>query len=149
MTEELENIEDYPGVVGFLSPVSIEGTVINTEGILEVQGRGKVCLSMPCDSCIAPVKVDVGFNINEKFTNAGIFDKEAESFFGECIDLYPTLRKAILLNLPMKVVCSEDCKGLCPVCGKDLNNGECGCKTDYIDPRFESLRSLFNVDKEV
>lgn len=49
----------------------------------------------------------------------------------------------------MKVVCREDCKGLCPVCGKDLNKGDCDCDTTYRDPRFESLRALFNDDEEV
>ena len=49
----------------------------------------------------------------------------------------------------MKVLCREDCKGLCPVCGKDLNDGDCGCDRTERDPRFESLRALFNDDEEV
>ena len=49
----------------------------------------------------------------------------------------------------MKTLCRDDCKGLCPVCGKDLNTGACGCDPTEIDPRFESLRALVNVEEEV
>ena len=49
----------------------------------------------------------------------------------------------------MRVECREDCKGLCPICGKDLNDGDCGCDRTIRDPRFESLRALFNDDEEV
>ena len=59
------------------------------------------------------------------------------------------VRRGILTGLPMKILCRDDCKGLCPICGRDLNEGGCECRTDYIDPRFESLRSLFKLDEEV
>ena len=75
--------------------------------------------------------------------------EEAETFAGEEIDITSSIKRNLLLNLPMKVVCKEDCKGLCSICGSNLNHGDCGCDKTHIDPRFESLRSLFKLDEEV
>ena len=77
------------------------------------------------------------------------YDEEIETFSGDSIDLTSSVIRNILAVLPMKVVCRDDCKGLCPVCGQNLNIKDCGCDTTYIDPRFESLRSLLKFDEEV
>ncbi len=63
-------------------------------------------------------------------------------FFGRTLDLAPQVWETLLLLLPTKVLCKEDCAGLCPSCGADLNEGLCSCKADVGDPRFEVLRSL-------
>ncbi|RCK75807.1 MAG: hypothetical protein IGBAC_1082 [Ignavibacteriae bacterium] len=58
------------------------------------------------------------------------------------IDLAEDVRQYILLAIPIKLLCKEDCKGLCPSCGKNLNEGKCNCNTDFIDPRWEALSKL-------
>lgn len=61
----------------------------------------------------------------------------------ETVDLTDEIRDAILLSLPVQPLCSEDCQGLCPLCGQNLNReGTCGCRTEIIDPRWEVLRTL-------
>ena len=60
----------------------------------------------------------------------------------ESLDLEQLLTEDILLDVPSKFLCSPDCKGLCPVCGKNLNQGDCGCKQDTVDPRLAILKSL-------
>jgi len=144
-----KDILGYPSVMEFLKPVNVEGIVTNTDGIYLLEGKGETEVSIPCDRCLSPVNIDVLFNFNEKFKNAGVSDEEIQTFSGDIIDLTDIIRKSILLCIPMKILCSDDCKGLCPVCGKDLNKGVCGCDTTYINPKFESLRSLFKVDEEV
>ena len=74
-----------------------------------------------------------------------------EQFYikGYNLDVDQLVGNELTLNLPMAVLCSDDCKGLCPVCGQNLNIKDCGCDTTYIDPRFESLRSLLKFDEEV
>ena len=62
--------------------------------------------------------------------------------FGRTLDLAPQVWETLLLLLPTKVLCREDCAGLCPGCGADLNEVPCSCKPDAGDPRFEALRSL-------
>ncbi|MRR10305.1 DUF177 domain-containing protein, partial [bacterium] len=58
------------------------------------------------------------------------------------IDLWPELREAVLLALPLKPLCREDCRGICPACGRDLNEGSCGCREDRGDHRWDKLREL-------
>ena len=72
----------------------------------------------------------------------GLSDADHEIFDGKTIDLDPIVREQVLLALPMQVVCSEKCKGLCPVCGQDLNKAECGCERKVIDPRLVALKDI-------
>ena len=64
------------------------------------------------------------------------------------IDLTPDIRDIIWLTIPMKIVCSKDCKGICPGCGKDLNREECVCSKEHIDPRWEVLQTLLDEEKD-
>ena len=133
----------------FTTPVSLEGEVIKEQDIYYVEGIGSVGICMPCSRCLEPVELSVDFKLNEKFGNNAGDDEEIETFSGDSIDLSSAVMRNILAVMPMKVVCSDDCKGLCPVCGQNLNVKDCGCDTTYVDPRFESLRSLLKFDEEV
>ncbi len=59
------------------------------------------------------------------------------------------INNELLLNWPMKILCKEDCKGICKVCGKNLNDGACGCDDFVPDPRMAAIKDLFNANKEV
>lgn len=148
-TEDLKGAANCPDEAVFITPVSLEGEVIKEEDTYYIEGKGSVDVSMPCGRCLSPVTISIDFNLNEKFSSNASYDEEIETFSGDSIDLTSTVIRIILASLPMKVVCSEDCKGLCPVCGQNLNLKDCGCDTTYIDPRFESLRSLLKFDEEV
>ena len=71
-------------------------------------------------------------------------DMQLSVFDGEAIDLDDLVREQILLTLPSRVLCEDDCKGLCPVCGSDRNIVSCQCETNEIDPRWKALRELVN-----
>jgi len=58
------------------------------------------------------------------------------------IDIADDVRQTLLLAVPLKLLCSENCRGLCPTCGKNLNEGECSCRNDVGDPRWDVLRNL-------
>ena len=149
LSEQIEDSAAYPHIVGFMEPVKIEGILRNENECFILEAKGETKVSLLCDRCLTPVATEIHFNIEERFSHTGRDDEETETFSGDQIDLADYVKRGILEALPMKVVCREDCKGLCPVGGKDLNTGECGCDTTEIDPRFESLRALFNVDEEV
>ncbi|HEY2030087.1 MAG TPA: DUF177 domain-containing protein [Myxococcales bacterium] len=69
-------------------------------------------------------------------------EADEDTYEGKELDLRPAVREQILLSLPSAPVCSEDCKGLCPRCGKDLNEGECGCDRTVMDPRWAALKGI-------
>ncbi|MGL4791162.1 MAG: YceD family protein [Anaerotignaceae bacterium] len=142
------DVENFPDVCEFLWPVKVEGTITNLNGVFVACAEGLAKVNMCCSRCLKRVATEVSFEVNENFSNTGK-KEEAETFLGDIIDLTSVVSRSILINLPMKVVCAEDCKGLCSICGKVLNDGACECDTSYINPKFESLRSLFKLDEEV
>ncbi len=148
VSESLSSDSFKPNINAFLSPVKVEGTITNIDGKFDVSAKGSVDVLLSCSRCLKDIETELDFDIEEIYTNTGNED-EAETFNGSIIELSSVVSRSILFSLPMKVICSEDCKGLCPVCGKDLNEGDCGCDTTYINPKFESLRSLFKCDEEV
>ena len=140
----------YPDVREFLSPVKVKGTVTSQKDGFLVKGAGSVSVTMLCCRCLKPVPTEVHFELEELFALTGKEqEKETETFSGDTICLDQVVERSILTALPMKVLCEDNCKGLCPQCGKDLNEGPCGCTVSNIDPRFEGLRALFQLDKEV
>lgn len=149
LTEQINDTRDYPDVVDFLRPVKIEGTLTNEGEIFTLDATGDTRIAIQCNRCLKPVEREVAFELKEGFSHAGKENKETETFSGDQIDLSDFVKRELIAALPMKVLCGEDCQGLCSVCGKDLNQGDCQCDTTFIDPRFESLRALFNVDEEV
>lgn len=149
LVEQIDDVKDYPDVVEFVEPVRIEGTLKNEDDVFVLDAKGETAVVMECSCCLAPVRKELGFEIKERFAHTGRDDEETETFTGDQIDLADFVKRGIIGELPMKVICREDCKGLCPVCGKDLNDGDCGCDRTIRDPRFESLRALFNDDEEV
>lgn len=118
--ERIEEVDCRDGAV-FVTPVSLEGEVIKDGDIYYIDGAGSVDMDIPCDRCLTPVRVSVDFKLNEKFSSNASYDEEIETFSGDSIDLTSTVFRNILAAMPMKVVCSDDCKGLCPVCGQNLN----------------------------
>lgn len=133
-------------------------------GVL-LRGSTEVAVHTPCRRCLADVHltVPVTFTLNlvsraalaaaqdederddEDAEHAGSFDLEQvdeELFDGKTIELDPLVREQVLLALPMHAVCREDCKGLCGTCGKNLNEGECGCVRSQVDPRLAALKNI-------
>lgn len=149
LVEKIDDVKDYPDVVEFIEPVRIEGTLKNEDDVFVLDAKGETTVLMECSCCLAPVRKELSFEIKERFAHTGRDDEETETFTGDQIDLADYVKRDIIGVLPMRVECREDCKGLCPICGKDLNDGDCGCDRAIRDPRFESLRALFNDDEEV
>jgi uncharacterized protein len=82
--------------------------------------------------------------LDEQFSGSDLDDEEVNLITGGKIDFTPVLINAILLHIPMKTVCDENCKGICPQCGQNLNEKRCSCDDQDIDPRFAILESLFD-----
>lgn len=113
-------------------------------------GRIEGAIDTTCRRCLVDVTAPVGADAHLHFRDAGKDDAEEDpdvyaiSVKERDLDLRPAIREEWLLAVPPFVVCKEDCKGLCPRCGADLNLGACECAPS-IDPRWNTLRSLDDV----
>ena len=111
---------------------------------------------LACTRCLKEFDSAITFPLREEFyptidVNTGYplpAPEDAESAFPinrrHEIDTRETIRQNLVLELPMRALCREECAGLCPQCGKDLNEGPCDCKLEVVDDRFAALRDLFN-----
>ena len=126
-------------------PVLAEGQVRNTAGVLMMTGSIRTTIHGICDRCAAEFDRDIDFPIdvvlvtelvNEENEDEWVFPLE-----GDSADLDDIVRTVFVLNLDSKLLCKEDCQGLCCRCGKNLNDGPCTCQKE-LDPRFAALKQL-------
>ena len=128
--------------------------VHKSKGRAQVTGEAYVIVDMACDRCLKPVpeRIDL-FMEREVFSLETDAGEEAEDNLGIMdgyqLNVENLVFNEILMNWPMKVLCKADCKGICKMCGKDLNLGECGCDTFVPDPRMAVIKDIFNANKEV
>lgn len=110
---------------------------------------------IPCGRCLEDVKYDMNITINKDIDmNESENDKaqilEYQTYIQDnCLDVEKMVYNEILVHLPMKVLCSENCKGICNRCGANLNSQTCNCDTTELDPRMSKIRDIFNNFKEV
>jgi len=120
---------------------------------IRLKGKLDTSLELPCARCLEPVVHPVERSYDLLYrplgTDAGheelsITDAEAEIGYyqGEGVLLEDVLREQVLLAVPLKAVCREDCKGLCPHCGKNLNESQCSCEDLLEDPRWSALKGI-------
>lgn len=118
-------------------------------------GQVKLVLEIPCDRCLSPVLYPFEIEIEKQLDmNASDQDRvealdEQPFIDGYSIDVDLLVYGELLVNLPMKVLCSEDCKGICNRCGANLNIEQCQCDDLELDPRMAAIRDIFNNFKEV
>ena len=126
-------------------PVMASGTVRNTAGVLMMKGDLTTTIHGTCDRCASPFDREIHFPINVVLvTELASEENEDERVFpmeGDSADLDDIVRTVFVLNLDSKLLCREDCAGLCPQCGKNLNDGPCNCRKE-LDPRFAALKQL-------
>jgi len=107
--------------------------------IITLAGEGSIGITMRCDRCLKPVDVTVPFAIDRRVDLTAMTDEDSErvTFVEESELLTDSfLHDEIIMNLPMKVLCREDCKGICERCGADLNEGPCGCDAETRPTRM-------------
>ena len=126
-------------------PVVAEGLVRNTAGVLMMTGSIRTTIHGICDRCAAEFDRDIDFPIDvvlvTEFANEENEDEWVFPLEGDSADLDDIVRTVFVLNLDSKLLCKEDCKGLCHRCGTNLNEGPCNCQKE-LDPRFAALKQL-------
>ena len=128
-------------------------TVANTGSRkLHLNGRWQGTIGIPCDRCLKEVAVPFDIEMDEDvdLSPERQEDLADDSYIEESsINTDALLNHEILIRFPMKILCRDDCKGICLKCGKDLNLGECGCDRRSLDPRMAAIQDVFKNFKEV
>lgn len=126
---------------------------------VSVKGEIESTVLLQCSRCLVEYDSDLSFDvdllyhsikeINREETHQISEDEVGIGFYrNDELDVTEVVREQIILRLPMKPLCREDCRGLCPVCGIDLNLQQCDCRREFIDPRLEALKRLSSLRKE-
>ncbi len=137
---------DLNGVKPFVSPVSIKGIVRHFEGAAQLEAEVGFDFSIPCDRCAEQIDKHYSYHFEHQLVPS-LNNEENDSYIevqDYQLDLDELIRADILLELPTKFLCRSDCKGICPQCGKNLNDGSCGCIKHQVDPRLEVLKKLID-----
>jgi len=171
MRIELENLEDGKGSfahtyqpeelnlvderVRVTEPISVNGRVRKSASEVNVSGSVETRVSVECDRCLKTLEMPVsaGFKLQyitgQEYQNSRAAELTADEmavsvFDGEAIDVDEIVREQILLSVPDRALCDENCRGICSMCGTNLNAGSCDCKSSEGDPRWAALKNLKN-----
>ena len=140
--------------VTFESDAHVTGQITDNAGYMRLCLKAELTYHGECARCLAPVDGVFSLDFERTVTTEGVISKEALDddvdeyvvINGSELDVDEPLCEELVLAFPKKLLCSEDCLGLCPKCGKPKRDGDCGCPTKEIDPRLAILATLF--DKE-
>ena len=144
-----KNFNYYTEEISFNSPVVFKGQAYRVNHEVFLKGTVKGVASLKCHRCLVPFDHTIVHHIYEKLTVGNHEqDEEDELFFLQdyMLNLSDIIENSLVLAFPMKVVCDENCKGLCLVCGTDLNESSCECEKSEIDPRLLKLKDLLQQD---
>ncbi len=142
---DFSNLE-WGGTHPFQQPVRVIGAVEQSAGVVTLKAQVRYRYDGNCDRCTGEIHRDEVLEI-EHILVVSLNHEDNDSFV--LIDNYQLpldelVEEDLLLSQPLKVLCKEDCRGLCPQCGTDLNQGTCGCQQDTVDPRLQILKQLLD-----
>lgn len=152
MTEISHESFTYPILSKDLLSLKIEH-IKNRE--LLITGTCRLIVEIPCDRCLEPVETELMLDFS-KDVDLDVPDGEQPEELDETnyidgyeLDVEQLLCNEVLIGWPTKILCSDDCKGICNICGQNLNRGACSCEDTSLDPRMSVIRDIFESFKEV
>lgn len=144
LEEVLEGFDSLDDEFVFDTPVKLVCRFTNIGGIVKLEGHFKTEYVVKCSRCLKDVRSSVEADLKEEFAEEGqIKDEDCYTYMDKVIMLDKVLKDNIILNLPAKQVCSDDCKGICADCGVNLNEESCSCSKEEFNPRMEALKDFF------
>lgn len=138
-------------------PAWVRGELCNTGEVITLSGTAIVPVKLRCARCLEEFDARVEAQLEDQYRETPAPPDEADSrraleeegvilFHGPEVDLDSPVRESLALAVPMQPLCNEDCRGICPACGLDLNRSDCRCRPEVGDPRLEALRRFQPAD---
>ena len=146
---------DSIGGIDFPEEAHVRGSITDNAGYMRLCLSADLPYETECARCLAPTSGVFSLDFERTVATEGMLTEEQlEDNVDEYIvisdkvlDVDEQLREEILLCFPQKILCSDDCPGLCPKCGKPKRDGACGCPEKEIDPRLAVLKNFFSEEK--
>lgn len=139
--EKPQNLQFEEEQVNFKDPLKVTGEVFNAGDMFTVSGQAETTLELVCSRCLETFMLPLKVDFDGVYSQNQTADDEVRYFNGDEISLDDVVIEAIMLELPIKYLCNDDCKGLCMQCGKNLNHEKCDCQKQ-VDPRLAILGDL-------
>ncbi len=127
--------------IGIPESLHLDLKIYNTDNSFLIKGNLSGNLILRCSRCLEKFNYPINIDIEKE-----IEDNDIDNL--DNVKIGKILKNNIFLNIPIKPLCDEDCKGLCPECGQNLNEEECDCDTEMVDPRLAKLEKFFDDTKE-
>lgn len=144
---DMSDFEAMQGDFPFREPVRVSGSVINHAGSVSLNAKAEGNYHTRCDRCLKEIVEHLTVPFEYLLTVELAGDEEDDQIIvceNETLDIDDLAQTNVILSLSTKHLCREDCKGLCPFCGKDLNDGDCGCGGERTGSAFSQLRNLLH-----
>ncbi len=144
---DLSDVE-YMGEYPLKKPVTVTGEVTNRAGLVTLSISMVYVFSAPCDRCGLPTETEHEVTLEKSLAPeiAGTDNDDIILVEDLKLDLDELVYTEVIVSFPMKHLCRSECKGICPSCGKNLNDGKCNCETKQIDPRLQALADLLKEE---
>lgn len=147
---DLESVRLKSGTYPVIRKEPVHVAVTHLKGKeLEIKADTELVIRIPCDRCLESVEYEFPLHFT-RYVDLGCSDAELKEGFDESgfidgyhLDVDDMIFHEILTGWPTKVLCKEDCKGICSICGQNLNKGNCDCEDTGLDPRMSIVRELF------
>lgn len=142
---DLSGVE-WNGGHPFREPVKVKGQIKLSAGIVTLTAEVRYRYDGACDRCMREISREQVLYM-EHILVVSLNHEDNDSFVlleNYQLPLDALVEEDLILDQPSKMLCSEDCRGLCPLCGKDLNEGLCGCREETVDPRLAVLQQLLD-----
>lgn len=144
LSENLEDLSSAINGVDLTKPVSFKGKLTNISGILKLDGHIHIEYSAKCSRCLKDLDSQMSIKVQDSFVNGDkLTDGDSYTYEGNRVSIDKALKDNIVLNLPVRQLCKDECRGLCSNCGSDLNVKQCECKEGQINPQMEALKNFF------
>ena len=136
-----ESLDLGDSAAAYRGAVRVEGTVMDTGTSFRIVGTVRAVRAFVCDRCLAEGERENTYDFSEDYAKTP-GEADESSYDGDAIVIDDLVRDTLLVAEPLRELCKSDCKGLCPVCGQNLNEGICECDAFVPDPRLAALESL-------
>ena len=150
-----EDIGSFLFGVGFPSPMKVRGDITNTAGYLRMTLDATLLYQAECARCLTPVSGEFTFSLEKTVATRELLDGIEEDKLDDYaiiedgfLDIDQQILDQLEMEFPSRFLCSDDCKGLCQRCGKNLNEGSCDCGKGEIDPRLAPLQKILEEMKK-